>query len=155
MTTTTLEEKMSGNSRDYNVALQSAEATLRDAENDIKATGTTGRTITVVGFTTLCPAGLCAPATVAAQTFLTADWGSSSTTTVKYGAQTSAAAIPAVGSQPRYLIELLPGIKAKLTGPSATVDAFYLRITARGYGINSNTQVTLQNVYVTPLLAGF
>jgi type IV pilus assembly protein PilX len=155
MTTTTLEEKMSGNSRDYNVALQSAEATLRDAENDIKASGTTGRTLTVVGFTSLCPAGLCAPATVALQMSGSADWSSSSTTTVTYGAQTSAAAIPAVGTQPRYMIELLPGIKAKLTGPSTTVDAFYLRITAYGYGANSNTLVKLQSVYVTPLQAGF
>ena len=51
MTATTLEEKMAGNSRDYNMALQAAEAALRDAEADLKGSGVVvGRTFTVYSF---------------------------------------------------------------------------------------------------------
>ena len=155
MTTTTLEEKMSGNARDYNVALQAAEATLRDAQNDLLATGATGRTVTLVGFTSACPAGLCAPTALTNQMYSSADWSSSSTTTVQYGAWTGAATFPSVATQPRYMMELVPNMKAKITGVSANVDAYYLRTTVRAYGVNSNTQVNLQNVFLATIQAGF
>jgi type IV pilus assembly protein PilX len=154
MTTTTLEEKMSGNARDYNVALQAAEATLRDAQTDITATGATGRVMTAVAFTSACPAGLCLPTGLTNQMYSSADWGGGSIATAQYGAYTGTAAISSVATQPRYMIELLP-MKAKLSGLSTNVDAFYLRITARAWGINPATQVTLQTVYITPLQAGF
>jgi type IV pilus assembly protein PilX len=144
MTTTTLEEKISGNARDYNVALQAVEATLRDAENDINKNGTSSRSTSAFAFTSACPAGLCKPAADTDQTYMTADWSSASTTTAKYGAWTSAAAIPSVATQPRYLMELLTG-GAPIVGQS--VPGNWVRITARGWGINSNTQVTLQTIF--------
>ena len=39
MTTTSLENKMAGNLKDWNLALQAAEAGLRDAESDVATTG--------------------------------------------------------------------------------------------------------------------
>src|SRR5689334_20227370 len=99
--TTTLEERMAGGSRDYNTALQAAEAALRDAENDLKATGTTvGRIITTTSFPTAfigtfgCNnVGLCIIDTQYRQLYNTAtvDWNG--TSTVVYGTYTGAAAI--------------------------------------------------------------
>jgi type IV pilus assembly protein PilX len=43
MQSTSLEEKMAGNLRDRSIAFQAAESALRDAEQDIKGTGTTPR----------------------------------------------------------------------------------------------------------------
>ena len=165
---TTLEERMAGNSRDYNVALQAAEAALRDAEADLKGTGVSaGRTISATSFPVNligsatpsgCAAGgLCIIVNENTQLYNTAsvDWSSSGTTSTAYGQFTGATAIGGLSAQPRYVLELMHFAdgrnKDRVTGQSGTVDFFYVRITARGWGANTQTQVTLQEVFIIPL----
>jgi type IV pilus assembly protein PilX len=170
MTGTTLEERMAGNSRDYNIALQAAEAALRDAEADLKGTGVTiGRTLSISSFPitligTATPSGcvaggLCIIVNETTQLYNSASvsWGASSTTSTRYGSFTGASAIGGIptAQQPRYVLELMQfadGInKDRVVGASTTVDYYYIRITARGWGVNAQTQVTLQEVFIISL----
>jgi type IV pilus assembly protein PilX len=168
MTGTTLEEKMAGNARDYNTALQAAEAALRDGEADLKASGVSGlRNISVTSFPVDkigasppfgCNAtGLCIIETEKRQLYTdgTVSWGSTSTSSVKYGTYTGAPAITGLSSQPRYTLELMQFAdgknKERVTGASSTVDFYFVRITARAWGASSDTQVTLQEVFIIAL----
>lgn len=155
MQTSTMEERMSGNARDRNIAFQAAEAALRDAERDIRCKkidgvtpATTKRNIGCIsgmtGSDDSCTNGLCcvvnspgiACVEPATPVYLNTALSLSAAPSVAYGTYTAAPAIPAVSQQPRYLIE-----------PFQRQLINYFRITARGYGANANTQVTLQEVY--------
>lgn len=176
MTGTTLEEKMAGNSRDYNIALQAAEAALRDAEADLKGSGVSaGRTLNVYSFPvgligTATPSGcastggtatgLCVIDTEKVQLYgdsTKVDWGASSTSSARYGQFTGATSITGVASQPRYVMELMKfsdGMsKDRVSGASGSVDYFFIRITARAWGANNQTQVTLQEIFIIALSA--
>lgn len=162
---TTLEERMAGSSRDYNTALQAAEATLRDAEIDLMGSGLAGypRVLTFYTFpTTLwgtaspsgCIAGgLCVvyPAeTVQLYNTSSVDWSTSGTTSVRYGTYTGATALVGVANQPRYTLELLNYQVGGQTG-GLSGDLVYVRITARAWGASSQTQVYLQEVFTLHL----
>ncbi|MFA5242199.1 MAG: pilus assembly protein [Sulfuricella sp.] len=154
MQTSTMEERMSGNARDRNIALQAAEAALRDAERDIlcrEIDGTiasTQRTFGCIsgktGADATCTDGLCciinAPGIACVERPaghpVYTDFSLSAAPSVAYGTYSAAPALPSVSQQPRYLIE-----------PYRKQEVNYYRITARGYGANANTQVTLQEVY--------
>jgi type IV pilus assembly protein PilX len=152
MQTSTMEERMSGNARDRNIALQAAEAALRDAERDILcreidgSIAATQRTFGCIsgmtGADAACTDGLCctinAPgiACIEPSTPVYQSASLSAAPSVAYGTYTAAPAIPSVSQQPRYLIE-----------PFRKQQVNYYRITARGYGANANTQLTLQEVY--------
>ena len=56
VSTSIVQERMAGNARDRNVALQAGEAALRDAERDIEANLDASS-----GFNDACPTGLCVP----------------------------------------------------------------------------------------------
>jgi Tfp pilus assembly protein PilX len=49
--------------------------------------------------------------------------------------------------QPRYWVEAMCGIEPRGETVANGVTCGFRRITARGFGINPNTQVTLQEVY--------
>lgn len=156
MQTSIMEERMSGNTRDRNIAFQAAEAALRDAELDIQCKKIDGSAATVkraigcisgmLGADLACTAGLCCvindPALVCIEpstpVYKNTSLSLSTVPSVKYGFYTGAPEISGIPSQqqPRYLIE-----------PFQKQLVNYYRITARGYGVNSNTQVTLQEVY--------
>jgi type IV pilus assembly protein PilX len=149
-----IQERMAGNLRDRNLALQAAEAALRDAEADIEANLSADS-----AFVSGCTAGLCVPASMAASgavstlRWKTVDWSSAAGQSRAYGSATGATALPDVAAQPRYLIELLPvlppsaGTSANLgSGLDDNVQAF--RITARGVGLRSSTVVILQSTYL-------
>lgn len=141
MTTTTLEEKMAGNARDYNVALQAGEAALKDAWADIN-TRVAGLKMT--GFGTACPGGLCQRSTTtSAPVWTTMDWSSAGPAIV-YGSKTGAAALPGVNAPPRYVLELLPDPKSSLRVDAQT---FLYRATARGFGTSETTRATVQATY--------
>ena len=139
MQTSIMEERMAGNARDRNIAFQAAEAALRNAEADIF-----GAFAARLPGTTTCTGGVCCaaspgltcaePSTPVYQIAGIWDDGGNS---VIYGANAVATAIAGVARQPRYLVEPF--------GNAA--DGLTYRITARGYGANVNTQVTLQTVY--------
>ena len=147
MRVATLEERMSGNSRDRSLAFQAAEATLRDAESDIEClnfgTPPIPRSACISGMTganAACTNGLCC--NVSGLTCIepaTPVYNSKSLTaapSVKYGDSTGASALTGLPVQPRYLIE-----------PFMRDGKNYYRITVRGYGVNADTQVTLQEIY--------
>lgn len=159
----TLEEKMAGNMREQNVAFQAAESALRDAEIDLE-TGIGGDNppgtpvhrdpMTIAGnFANNCSGaftfGICRqpaapPATWQTQivTPSTWDWTDINKTTA-YGRFTGASALAGVFRQPRYVIEYL----AEKDDTSTTPATRFFRVSARGWGANANTAVTLQTVY--------
>jgi type IV pilus assembly protein PilX len=166
MTTTTFEERMAGNTRDVGLAFQAAEAALRDARRDINGIVVPGfaapRNPPVSGKTgfgdgtdvdngTCTATGLCRPTPYVATTGIppaTLSVNMQAAPSVAYGAYTGAPALAGVSAQPRYVIEALclPRHDDTL---GATHCNFY-RITARGYGGNPNTQVTVQELFLKP-----
>jgi len=171
MRTTTLEERMAGGSRDYNTALQAAEAALRDAENDLKGTGiTVGRIISTGSFpgayigvgngfgcntvgATSPNAGLCVIDTEYRQLYNNTTWIDwNGTSTVVYGTWTGAAAINGVARPPRYVLEWMQFVDTKNKGPNnGASDTYYVRVTARAWGANAQTQVTVQEIFLVPM----
>ena len=128
--TSSLEERMAGNTRDRDLAFQSAEAALKDAEADLTgflANAFDGSTPGLIAFDA---------ATSNNATYWNAyDWEDAS--------QAASTDLTDVAEQPRYVIEKLPD--------SVTTRRF--RITARGVGANTNTVVILQAGYeqeITP-----
>ena len=168
MSTTTFEEKMSGSSRDWNLALAAAEAAIRDAEYDITAKNIPGYTAQVrqlygmVGFgdetdvengtcsisTSSLKQGLCRR-TSAKQTSTLPTFSSTDAYSVVYGTFTGATGagyvIKGVAQQPRYFVTAW----AEVT-PFDPGGTYFYEITARGYGANPNTQVTLREVFRRP-----
>lgn len=151
-----LQERMGGNARDRNVALQAGEAALRDAEADIQAhLGPDS------AFTAGCDGGLCLPPSMSATAASSApvwqnlDWSSKSRS---YGSKTGAPALTgpggtALASQPAYIVELLPQLPPSPGDSACTTCAAPLpgqafRITVRATGVRSSTVVMLQSTYV-------
>jgi len=164
MTATTFEEKISGNTRDLNVAFQAAEAALRDARRDINGivippfsaprnppiSGASGFGNPIGTPATCSATGLCFPA-ASGPTPALLNVNLTAAPSVNYGTYSGIPALSGVSAQPRYFIEVLclPAAGASLGGTAVDFCNFY-RITARGYGANPNTQVTLQEVYLRP-----
>lgn len=147
--TSSLEEKMTGNERDRQIAFEAAEAALRDAEREIFLSLNPNSP-----FDSACDNGLCTPSTTAVPQWDGVDWMSA--TPRQYGAFTGAGAYPVTGlaRTPRYIIEILPrmaasaGNSAGLGARSSTTAGTPYRVTAVGWGRRPTTQVTLQSVYV-------
>jgi type IV pilus assembly protein PilX len=123
---TGLEEKMAGNSRDYNLAFQAAESALRAGE-----AASTGSPVFYTGSTQPI------------------NWANAAVTTYSGGTLTG------IYQNPVYIIESLPTTYSKIGAgesleagalPSST-SIFWYRITARGMGGTANALVTLQSIY--------
>lgn len=155
MKTASMEERMSGNLRDRNVALQAAEMALRYAEQHIRDNDPTTNTPSpvdgVVDFDTICTAGLCyygvgvaAPASPAWITYCTPNCPISyvaGTVFIVDGVAHTAPALPAGLLAPTYIIE---GIKKT---PPGSGERYYYRITVRAQGARQGTVVQLQEIF--------
>jgi len=155
MQVTSLEEKMAGNMKNRNIAFQSAESALREAETLI---ANDSPTIDWDGDGTpdpnpfrplklsngpfentsdpVCVDGLCGTTTP----LQSADIAS----VVSAGhARTAATGITSISAEPKYIIELM------FTEPSTDASRIYatFRITALAWGGDSNSQVELQSTY--------
>lgn len=158
MSTGIVQEKMAGNARDQAVAMQAAEAALRDAEADIEANLTP-----TSGFTDTCAGGLCVPPSMTASApdstpqWRHIDWTNQARA---YGSATGAPNLlgPAnqpLAAQPRYFIELLPSLPPA-AGNSACIGCSSMpserarayRIAVRASGVRATTVVMLQSVYI-------
>lgn len=149
-----VQERMAGNARDRNIALQAAEAALRDAEADIEANLTAAS-----AFVSACTGGLCLPPSMTSTSptsqplWQTIDWSASAGKSRAYGSATGATALPGLSAAPRYIVELLPvmppqaGQSANL-GSAEEVSAQAFRVTARATGLRASTVVILQSTYI-------
>ncbi len=159
--TNIVEEKLAGNSRDWTLAFEAAEAALREGEKDVQS-GT--RFIGEGGFDSSCTNGLCKP-----QTDGTAIWqdleqagntgwlyGANVGPSIAYGTYASPnTSIASVAKQPRYIIEVLTEKGSSLVQKSygSQGNQYVYRITARGFGAsvdangNPIARVTLQSTY--------
>ncbi len=144
MSTSTLEEKMAGNSRDQNLAFQAAEAALRDAEALVG-----GMTTTAVFNGTGGLYDVNVPAESAPNVLSDAAWTNGASR-----GYNGATALTGVGTPPRYIIEFVS--MARTTTPQ--LDNCYgcsngearvanLRITARGTGGSDSATVILQEYF--------
>lgn len=163
-----MQERTIGNTKDRDLALQAAEAALRDAEKDLVATAST------LSFSEDCTGGLCVPPAQRVTTPLSKsieqevdwDWPSSSATIAGskavrkyrvYGEFTGGSKFPGIketeDAQPRYVIEKVGNLGAA-AGESASVGRAAAnptgtgyRITARAVGSRPETVVILQSMY--------
>lgn len=170
MGTNALEEKMLGFSRDRQIALQAADAALRDAERYMLLGAISGAT----GFAAGCSSGA---GLYQVQTSGTPIWialesdasckddawiGKSSAINAangksfKYGTLTSAPEFKLdntrqVASQPRFVIEVITiastGSGSRKIGFGATSTKYVYRVSAVGFGQRLSTRVLLQAVY--------
>ena len=150
-----MQERIIGNAKDRDLALQAAEAALRDAEADIAA----NINPTTV-FADDCNLGLCTPPTLrASPSPLPVDqqagfsW-STSTQVRRYGLYTAAPALPGLSSPPVYVIERLgnlgnPPGESMAMGTEPSAPGVGYRVTARATGARAETVVTLQSIYAT------
>ncbi len=153
-----MQERMVGNTKDRDLALQAADAALRDAEQDLRTT-----TPPAAAFRDDCTGGLCTPPSQRAGAGLPSplpvyhpsfgfDWANAARTRA-YGTATGAAAYPGVAQQPRYVIERLallaaaPGIDSVALGGGAAAPGVAYRITVRAVGARADTAVLLQSIY--------
>jgi len=157
----TLEEKMASNLREQNVAFQAAESALRDAEIDLEGgiggTGNRDPMTIAANFASDCTTaftnGVCRqpaapPGTWQTEIVTVSTWNwTDANKTVAYGRFTGATALTGVFRQPRYVIEYLQEKDDSSTAPITR----YFRISARGWGADQNSSVTLQTVYRQPM----
>ena len=147
MSTTVMQEKMVGNTREREAAFQAAEAALRDAEEDVRA-----NIALTTPFSRLCSAGRCEPAKDGQDVWENTsriDWDDANDV-IAYGAETGADDIPGVGAQPKYILERLPvvlvGESLNSSEPPSSNKQWY-RATAQGYGRNVNAKAMVQSVF--------
>ncbi|MBB3048716.1 type IV pilus assembly protein PilX [Litorivivens lipolytica] len=134
---TTLQERMAGNTRDTNSAFQAAEAALREAEAVLSSAslaafnGSNGLYQDCSGTAAACAAP---------------DWSDRNSTTWASVNQFGGG----VNRDPQYIIEELtvqgsPAVS--LDADTAVMPYKVYRITARGFGVSSNAMVVLRSIY--------
>ena len=161
-----MSERGARNDRDMQLAWQSAEAALMDAENDLFGPGTSSRRAVFTPVTdsslfidgcgsTGNSIGLCRLVTTGKPSWLTVDFtdATSSAPTTAYGTYTARSfAAGGAGVQPakvpRYIIEAIkdPGdTNGLMIAPGQS--KYVYRVTAMGFGPRSDIQAVVQMVY--------
>ena len=138
MRSATLEERMAGNARNRQIALQAAEAVIRDAENTLlgKTAASPVDPLYIEGFTANCTNGFCERNP---QKWKDIDWDDDSTETRTF-VTGSGLSISKVASQPRYYVEY---ISYAIEGSNCPKVEY--RITARGVGPDSSAVILQTN----------
>ncbi|MEQ8956200.1 MAG: PilX N-terminal domain-containing pilus assembly protein [Gammaproteobacteria bacterium] len=150
MESSTLEERMSGNMRDHEVAFNAAESALQAAEAWLVLQGTLPITSTDGSTAVWAEAAMDPDGTDGLfwwdHTDINAAWWANDTNT---DAITNVAQ---VASQPRYVIEQYrtvdTGQSISLGSGEVTVPRIFHRVTARGVGINPTTTTVVQSTFV-------
>lgn len=140
-----LGERMAGNFKDRQLAFQTAETALRDAESAIRSdTDGPFNPLRPGDFSATCNGALCASplGTSLTSSFSETDW--SGTKTWAFGRQTGAVSLAAVASQPRYAIEY-QGTTQPIEPGKPCVAVFL--VTTQAAGGNTTTRVTLQSMF--------
>ena len=143
VSTTVLQERMAGNARDYEVAFEAAESTLRQAETFVN--GLTDTT----GFDNAGTTGLFSVDYNGNAWETESNWNNAMTGSV--GAY--------VGENPKYIIQQLdatvsdaPQEEVEATGynpgnVAANNNVKVFQVTVRGYGLSAKSRVMLQSYY--------
>ncbi len=133
----TLEERMAANARNRQVALQAAEAVLRDAEAVLSA-GAPFDPFMPSSFKADCTGGYCnKPAAGDSPRWQDEDiWGDGTS-------RTSAMVLTGVSAQPRYIVEI---VNTPILIPGQACPKVLYRITARGVG-QDNSTVFVQSMF--------
>jgi type IV pilus assembly protein PilX len=148
MESTTLEERMSGNMRDYTLAFQSAESALKAAEAWL-VVQVNLPIVSADGTTTVWVENSMDPAAADGEYWwehanMTNAWWNNNGDAVNNVAQ--------VAAPPRYIIEeyrsVDSGQSIAIGGGAVTVPRVFHRITARGVGVNPTTAVSVQSTFV-------
>lgn len=143
MSTTTLEEKMAGNMRDKNVALQATEAALEDGEGWLASLGNKPADVSSCG----------TPPCDVWKLDILPDLSSQSptwwqTNAREYGT-VNTKDISDVNQDPYYVIEAQSYVRDSLdAGQNPPTGRSFYRVTARGTGGSDNAQAVLQSTYV-------
>ena len=153
-----MQERIIGNTKDRDFALQAAEAALRDAEQDIS-----DNVKPDTGFNAACTDGLCTPPTLRSPLPATAalpvdkqpgfNWATAANVRT-YRQYTGVPPLPGVSQPPAYVIEKLGNMGAAsgesaVIGAEANAPGIGYRITARASGARAETIVFLQSIYAT------
>lgn len=150
---TDLQERMAGNMKDRNLAFQAAEAALRSAESNLNLVTNVKYDGTVVGFYPDCknntvtqffPAANACP-----ELWDSTMWGARSVAL-------PASTLPGLVQPPRYEIEqVLVSVVVANEGSGIdqesndkTTDGEYYRVTSRGLGGTTDSEVILQTTFV-------
>ena len=140
MRNATLEERMASNARNRQLALQAAEAVLRDAETTLFQSAPFNP-FNLASFTAACTNGFCAkPVAGATPRWTSVNWGNTSITRTF---ATSSSQLAGVNSQPRYIVEYMgsEGGQAQRMCPK-----ILYRISVRGEARDSSVFLT-QSTY--------
>lgn len=140
MRSATLEERMAANARNRQLALEAAEAVVRDAELGL-FTAAPFNPFNADSFVAACTNGLCtAPATGATPRWQTIDWTATATTRTF---ASNASDLVGVASQPRYIVEFIgqEGGQTQKICPK-----LLFRITGRGVGADGS-EVFVEDIY--------
>jgi type IV pilus assembly protein PilX len=134
--TSTLEERMAGNTKDQNLAFQAAETALRAGELWVDS-----RTLpTQLTAPSTAPFfGIYNPSTTGTEIWDTVDWNDTTNAVKSY----STTPLTDVSTPPKYIIEVLSIGPAT---PPAT-NTYIVRITARGTGASNSTVSMVQSTY--------
>jgi type IV pilus assembly protein PilX len=143
MSTTTLEEKMAGNMRDRNIALQSSEAALEDGEGWLASLGTEPADATSCGSP---PCNVWALNILPSLADQSASWWQSNAR--EYGTA-GTKDISDVNTDPYYVVEAQAYVRDNLdTGMDPPTGRNFYRVTARGTGGSDDAKVVLQSTFV-------
>lgn len=136
--TSTLEERMAGNTKDQNLSFQAAETALRAAETWVEST--TAATQLAVNNAY----GIYDPSTTTTEVWDTVTWSGSSNLVIYPGVPGAPASgtLGDVNIRPKYIIEK---VNTEALSPSGT--RVTVRITARGTGASDSTVSMVQSNY--------
>ena len=128
MSTTSLQEKMAGNTKDQNLAFQSAETALAAAENTINAM--------------IVKPAVDEAAGIYLSTTGTAPTADTLSCTATSGIVAYTVTLGSVKTKPCYIIEILPDVVV-----AGAPTKSYFRITARGTGGTDAAVAVVQSIY--------
>lgn len=159
-------ERSARNDRDYQVAWQSAEAALMDAEFDIRGPNTSGTarmgsfsTNNIIDFVAGCGTsgttkGLCMPATAGKPVWLAVDFTdtSNSAPTAQFGTFTGRSFAAGTAGlmprrEPRYMVEALLDTAAHGDASIGAAAKYVYRVTAMGFGPRDDIQAVMQMLF--------
>ena len=144
-----LEERMAANARNRQLAMQAAEAVLRDAEETLFTDPMPAPfdPYTPGSFSEACTGGYCRPAAGGTPRWKEIDWSDAVSRSFASDASNLTPAL--VASQPRYIIENIIPPRRPAPGQPCTQGIY--RVTARGVGPDGS-EVFVEATYRAPVM---